>query len=864
MPQHNIKQVKGATQGSVLFLGTNGVVTENNGKFFWNTTNNALLIRTNTQFGSEALRVNGSQRIDGDLVVAGSFSVLGSASVINTQNLYIQDPIILLAATQAGSPILDSGFFINRGTGATQAFIWDESAKEFAFIQTNDSSAVIGNVNISSYSNFRASGVTVSQVKITSGAASGYILISDSTGLSSWTSSIPNGVTGSGTLNYIPRWLSSTNLSSTGTIYDTGSLLGIGNTSPSAKVEITGTSSALEGFGLKVNDSVGGAVLYARNDGSVGIGGTSIFSTYKLQLILSGANKGIQLIGGGVGTAVLETDTDGSSGSLKLYSSPIGNQAIQFNSLSNSFINTGYNFAIDTTATAKLHVKGSSSSFATYVLKLDNISNNPLLYVTNNGHIGINTSPVSTYQVKIDSTGTSSNGLYVISDYDRAIVGEVVTATGLIAVQGIANAGAGIGVQGISTNGYGVYGQASTGISSYGYASGAGIAAQFEVNNTGALILKGVGVGGSEKFRVNELGQFGINVTPTTLMHISATYAGGGFRLQDTTQAAGYFLVSDANGVGTWTSSIGGGGLSTANNGLTYSGSNVQLGGTLIQDTSISNTVYNFTMSSTSEIALHSTSGAQQISKIATGITATTFEMYDFGGGTGYVNIKLYNTNQTIGDGSTNNQIIITDQQTLKGAAYAGDYSANFTTYSLVTKGYVQSIIGTSSGVTGSGTANYVPYWVTSTQLSSVSSIIDSGTAVGIGTQSNGAYMVNVQGDVNILGTLYATSKSFEITHPLDPNKRLTYGSLEGPEYGVYFRGRLQNNSIIDLPNYWTALVDESTITVNITPIGMHQRIFVDKIENNKVYLGVDNSGLPNCYYIVYAERKDIPKIIVE
>ena len=108
----------------------------------------------------------------------------------------------------------------NRGTGATQAFIWDESTDEFSFVQTNDSSTVIGSVNISAYSNIRAGGATLSQVKLTTGANNGYILSSDSTGLGSWTNpatilSNINGVTGSGTVNYFPYWKSSNNLAAT-------------------------------------------------------------------------------------------------------------------------------------------------------------------------------------------------------------------------------------------------------------------------------------------------------------------------------------------------------------------------------------------------------------------------------------------------------------------------------------------------------------------------------------------------------------------------------------------------------------------------------------------------------------------------
>ena len=127
---------------------------------------------------------------DGDtLTLTGNLVVTGTTSTINSYNLTVQDPIILLAATQSGSPTLDSGFMINRGTGATQAIIWDESDGVFAFVQTNDGADVLGNVNITSYSNIRANSASFSQISLSTGAANGYVLISDSSGLSSWTSS---------------------------------------------------------------------------------------------------------------------------------------------------------------------------------------------------------------------------------------------------------------------------------------------------------------------------------------------------------------------------------------------------------------------------------------------------------------------------------------------------------------------------------------------------------------------------------------------------------------------------------------------------------------------------------------------------
>ena len=49
--------------------------------------------------------------------------------------------------------------------------------------------------------------------------------------------------------------------------------------------------------------------------------------------------------------------------------------------------------------------------------------------------------------------------------------------------------------------------------------------------------------------------------------------------------------------------------------------------------------------------------------------------------------------------------------------------------------------------------------------------------------------------DVNASGTVTASafsaqSKAFNIPHPTRENRRLVHGCLEGPEYGVYTRGR--------------------------------------------------------------------------
>jgi len=118
---------------------------------------------------------------------------------------------------------------------------------------------------------------------------------------------------------------------------------------------------------------------------------------------------------------------------------------------------------------------------------------------------------------------------------------------------------------------------------------------------------------------------------------------------------------------------------------------------------------------------------------------------------------------------------------------------------------------------------------------------------------------------VSVTGLLSATTKSFDIKHPTKEHMRLRYGVLEGPEHGVYVRGKLENNSIIELPEHWTGLVDEDTITVQLTPMGNFQKLYVEEIKDNKIRIG--NSSLLskiNCFYLVQATRKDVDELEVE
>ena len=137
-----------------------------------------------------------------------------------------------------------------------------------------------------------------------------------------------------------------------------------------------------------------------------------------------------------------------------------------------------------------------------------------------------------------------------------------------------------------------------------------------------------------------------------------------------------------------------------------------------------------------------------------------------------------------------------------------------------------------------------------------VSTPSSTSIKVGIGVS-------NPQFELEVNGEISATNKSFVINHPTKPGMKLRYGSLEGPENGVYVRG-ISTSNIIDLPDYWLGLVDYNTITVHLTPIGKNNSHYFVKCEDNKVYIGTSLFKKINCFYSIWAERRDIPKLTVE
>ena len=103
----------------------------------------------------------------------------------------------------------------------------------------------------------------------------------------------------------------------------------------------------------------------------------------------------------------------------------------------------------------------------------------------------------------------------------------------------------------------------------------------------------------------------------------------------------------------------------------------------------------------------------------------------------------------------------------------------------------------------------------------------------------------------------YATwNKPFDIPHATEKGKRIRHICAEGPEPGIYIRGKLENESVIELPDYWNGLVDPETITVTLTPFGRPQSLYIDSIPyGRKIIIKSEDGTQPNCHYNVWVSR---------
>jgi hypothetical protein len=182
-----------------------------------------------------------------NLTVTGNLTVNGTTTTIDTYDLVVEDPLILLAKNQTGAPSLDIGYIGKRGNEDNIAFVWDESADQFVAVFTT-SEATNTTISINSYASMQVLDLTASNANITGNLTfSGNIVGSF-------------GVTGNLTANNI----SSNNAINGVTITASGNLVGgnanIGNAVNSTTVNATGN---ITGGNITSNAAIDGATITA-------------------------------------------------------------------------------------------------------------------------------------------------------------------------------------------------------------------------------------------------------------------------------------------------------------------------------------------------------------------------------------------------------------------------------------------------------------------------------------------------------------------------------------------------------------------------------------------------------------------------
>jgi len=104
--------------------------------------------------------------------------------------------------------------------------------------------------------------------------------------------------------------------------------------------------------------------------------------------------------------------------------------------------------------------------------------------------------------------------------------------------------------------------------------------------------------------------------------------------------------------------------------------------------------------------------------------------------------------------------------------------------------------------------------------------------------------------------------KTFIINHPINKDKYLVHACLEGPEVGVYYRGKatIDNDEsvTIQLPDYLAQLA--TNLSVQVTPIYSKERtdpnIYeTSEIEKNKFHVYGKNGSF---YWTVYGTKDEI------
>jgi hypothetical protein len=208
-----------------------------------------------------------------------------------------------------------------------------------------------------------------------------------------------------------------------------------------------------------------------------------------------------------------------------------------------------------------------------------------------------------------------------------------------------------------------------------------------------------------------------------------------------------------------------------------------------------------------------------------------------------------------VGTGSSNTYII-----------YSSDYG-NTWSYVNVGTSYFKSISMSASGQYITACTSGGTIWTCINSISNgVLSIGNYSTTYqpSYGVTGSIYYNTTIAGASGLqvsTGSTWSSVKSFVVDHPNDLSKYLVHGCLEGPEAGVYYRGKSEiiNSEFVEikLPTYVKNLATE--LTVQVTPIYEGKKtttvLSATEVEDNVFRVYGDNCKF---HWTVFGQRAPI------
>jgi hypothetical protein len=184
--------------------------------------------------------------------------------------------------------------------------------------------------------------------------------------------------------------------------------------------------------------------------------------------------------------------------------------------------------------------------------------------------------------------------------------------------------------------------------------------------------------------------------------------------------------------------------------------------------------------------------------------------------------------------------------------------------------------IGYQAGFTGQGSNCVAIGYKSGLTRQNNNSIILNASGVPLNAGATGFYVNPIRqkitgGDDGVLQwdttnseIVYNTTKTFVIDHPQDPaNRYLIHACIEGPEAGVYYRGKCVNNklnessgcyeSIVSVPDYAKKFTDFS---IQITVMKSFSTYYCEELDNGEYIVKTQQPTEFN--WIIFGKRESI------